>query len=288
MCDTGYVIRDHLPAIMQAISVDLAEKKQDIPLQLTRCYCTAVMMTHLLVDKVQEALHYCNHTSTQERSKMDENHSLSMATNMRDDAVSNDNHVMYYVLLTSYTSPEDKNDTPHYYFPGHVFVIEKVSKSTLKGDQAPFRLYQSYIGEYDLKKYMGMSRSDLHVDEDRMKSILDGLVMMMGRGKTWDDDMKTFWTDLTLTTDFTDIENMKIDGNIFFCYHKVDIADCNNSMHAFLERHLQALEELIKKGQGKEVYGVHNSKNNEYKPLDVNEMHSELKKIINARAGTSN
>jgi hypothetical protein len=267
---------------MQAISVDLAQKdggRHDIPLQLTRCYCTAVMMTHLLVNQVEEALQRCNHTSTKNRSMSDTRHSLSMAMSMRDDAMNEDQsskHFMYYVLLTSYTSPTD-NAREQHYFPGHVFVIEKVPE---ENTSPPFRLYQSYIGAYDLKKYMDMTRPDLHVTKERMKEILDGLVMMMDKGKVWGEDVCEFWEKLTLTNDFTEVNGMKIDGNIYFCYHKIDINNCNDNMQAFLRRHLTEIEKLKNNGKGGNVYGTHKSKNNEYSPLTVEDMHKELLDII--------
>jgi hypothetical protein len=282
MCDTGYIIRDHLPAIMQAISVDLAkrENKHDIPLQLTRCYCTAVMMTHLLVDQVEAALSYCNHTSTKARSTNDRNYSRSTAQNMSQDVLDINSpikHSMYYVLLTSYTSPADSTQQKdRYYFPGHVFVIEKVPADTNNPSLAPFRLYQSYIGAYDLKKYMDMSRSDLHVTHEQMKKNLDGLEMMMGVEKKWDAEVSTFWNNLTLTNQFDEVQNMTIDGNIHLCYHKIDIDNCNGTMQSFLTRHITELKNLKKASKGKEVYGTHTSKNNEYEPLTVDDMLVEL------------
>lgn len=277
MCDTGYVIRDHLPAILQAIAVDLNKSNIELPLQLTRCYCTALMMTHLLVARVEDTLRTCNHSKSKGLSEKDRDSSRKVVSQFYDAMFNlSDEHCMFYVLLTQYKKKNDnasnlKNNNPdslddlEYYFPGHVFVIERV-------DRGRFNMYQSFIGEYDLNGYINKV-SALSVGRTRMMKWVQGMVDMMGVGKTWDDSVQEFWSDMTITNDFANMKNMHIDGNIHFCYTSYPIKDCKASLLNFVTRHLNLLS---KEKDIDATYGIHPSIYNEYTPLTVRAMKASL------------
>eukprot|EP00798_Chlamydomonas_sp_ICE-L_P017292 gene17292-23603_t len=283
MCDTGYVIRDHLPTILQAIAVDLKKTNIELPLQLTRCYCTALMMTHLLVARVEDTLSSCNHSKLKGLSEHDRDSSRKMVSRFYDHMFnsSSDEHCMFYVLLTQYKKKKKKKNNDNvagnnnkngamsdleYYFPGHVFVIERV-------DRDRFNMYQSFIGEYDLNGYIEKA-SALSVGRTRMMEWVRGMVDMMSAGKTWDASVQDFWSDMTMTNDFVNMENMPIDGNIHFCYTSYPIKDCRVALANFVTRHLHALR------NDRDVYvpyGSHPSTHNEYTPLTVRAMIASLK-----------
>jgi hypothetical protein len=275
MCDTGYVIRDHLPAILQAIAVDLTKINIELPLQLTRCYCTALMMTHLLVARVQDTLNNCNHVKSKRLSEQDRDSSRKVVSSFYDAMfTSSDDHCMFYVLMTQHSKKknnaanDNNKDHEEYYFPGHVFVIERV-------DRDRFNMYQSFIGEYDLNGYIEKA-SAISVGRTRMMKWVRGMVDMMGVGKKWDASVQEFWSDMTLTDDYVNMENMHIDGNIHFCYTSYPIKDCRVALANFVTRHLHALRN---ESDIDVTYGIHPSIHNEYTPLTIRAMTASLKVV---------
>lgn len=274
MCDTGYIIRDHLPAILQAIATDLKEMDIDMPLQITRCYCTAVMMTYIIIGRIDDTLDVCNQPVVRTRQKVDDSHSLKAALKFKSDLLGTsknprNEHALFYVLITSYNGSDDTGREIS--FPGHVFVIERVSQSR-------FNMYQSYVNKYDLRDYMLTAKS-LSVGREKMGKWVDKMCDMMSPGRFWDDSVGKFWMEMTQTTpeDLTSFQGMKIDGNIMFCYKVSVIKDCTAALLRFAERHLATIRNL----ENKDVpYGVHASDMNEYTPITAREMENELVIIL--------
>lgn len=126
MCDIGYIVKDHVPAVLQLITSDIPFMTHLIT---TKCLNTAVMFMYLFLgDKAFKHTSVCDVSNVRNRyQKADQ--SLSTLQAFRKDVLSfNDDasRTLFYVMLTDgeLGAPASKASDAQY-FPGHVFVIEK-------------------------------------------------------------------------------------------------------------------------------------------------------------------
>jgi hypothetical protein len=269
MCDIGYLIRDHIPAVIQALSIELRGNGLNIAIQPTRCFYTAVMMMYLLLgsDAIKQ-LPYCNNDEIQKRFSTTQTSSIDVSSSLNDHIFSNDGHTIFYILLTNYKTPDDDKGVK-YFFPGHVFVVERTPIFK-------FNLYQSYIDKYDMNQYISDAKS-LSIGKTKMKRLMNSLSLMMQTPK-WDNSTSEFWSELTNTSieESNSFIGMDI-GNILLCYSKSDVKDCNASLLSLLDKHIDILEKTPDKSQ---IYGSHTDiKNNEIPPLTVAQMLNHFTEI---------
>ena len=268
MCDLGYLIRDHIPSVIQALSIDLHSYK--IPLQPTRCFYTAILIMYLLlgVDSLN-GLGDCNTDAILSRFSKSQTGSFDVATSLTNEMFDKSgDHTLFYILISNYESPKDSNGVSRFFFPGHVFVVERTP--VRHTDRIPkFNIYQSYVGNYTLDTYVTDAKS-LSVGATKMKRFMNSLCQMMQTMK-WDEQTSQFWSEFTHTPieharQFVDLV---IPHNILLCYKISQVEDCNKKLREFLNRHIGILRKL----KGSSIYGVHNdTENNEVAPLTVSEM----------------
>jgi hypothetical protein len=275
MCDIGYLIRDHVPAVLQGLSNDLIEYK--IPLQPSRCYYTGILMMYMLLGlESLNNIGYCDVPSIRSRFSTSNTSSTEVSNQLLDEMFSNKGHSIFYILITNYESPKDENGVSKYFFPGHVFVVERIAS-----DSKPrFNIYQSYIGKYAMDEYMGVAKS-LSIGVTKMQKFMTSLKTMMD-SPVWTDETSQFWSSLTKTPmeHSNRMLGMEIPGNILLCYRISQLHDCNKALREFIDRHIGILNHMDVNA----IYGKHeNDEENEFEPMTVGQVlmhYNEIKDKI--------
>jgi hypothetical protein len=269
-CDIGYLIKDHIPAIMQVLTNELRE--YNMQLITTKCLNTAVMMMYLMLgaDALQ-ATRYCDVQNVRSRVKnKNDPPSSAIATQLNEAVMAGKKRALIYVMITDGHMPiarNASNTVGSVYFPGHVFVIERLPRGT-------FNLYQSYINHYDLWGHIERQAS-LSVGRTRMQQIVYGLQKMMSQGK-WDRATSDFWVELTNTpqSHARQFEGHTINGSLFMCFREVITNSCITKLKDLVERTLESLSSVVATRPAvlDQTYGDPNMYDSEAKPLTVRQV----------------
>jgi hypothetical protein len=252
MCDIGYIVKDHLDAIIQVLTNRLTEYNMQI--LTTKCLNTAVMMMYLLLgaDALQTTRH-CDVENVRTRHQSNPYPSQSNASGDAAIALRNDisacrKRALFYVMITDGKMPHVNGvDTPDKYFPGHVFVIERLQRGSCN-------IYQSYINKYDMAGHIDMSGS-LSNGSGHMQELMNGLVAMMGK-IAWDRECSDFWVKLTNVNaeHAQQFEGHIINNNLLMCYKKVETGNCVSKLKKLVNDELIKLR-MIPVHQLDTVYG---------------------------------
>ena len=214
LCDLGYVIADHIPAMMQILTNEL--RGYNMELLSTKCFNTAVMMWYLFLGEREGSLEYasqceCNSVRargmhTRSRLKPEEyakhpNNPMVVMEDLERELFSTSpdcdgvGRELFYVILTNSDLPraaastsQEKKKPSTQWFPGHVFVIEK----SCFGSRLRFNMYQSYINKYTLQGHSLFNKS-LSMSQLKMRHALNGLRTLF-RNPSWtpeDTDRKS-------------------------------------------------------------------------------------------------
>lgn len=124
------------------------------------------------------------------------------------------------------------------YFPGHVFVIEK-----LDGGQR-YNMYQSYINHYDLKGNIQRNGGVLSIGRRRMQTLMDGLVQTIS-APVWDAAASAFWNDFTHTPpQHTEGFEGHSTQNLLVCFRTVHTNNCTSKLHSIVQQTLDDIDRL--------------------------------------------
>lgn len=347
MSDIGYIVKDHVPALMQLVTHELPQ--YNMQLVTTKCLNTAVMFMYLFLGKKAfKYTEHCDVPNVQRRyGSGGDAASSDLLRSFKKDVLSrrSKGRTLYYVMLTdghvdkvqaadmspSSTAQVDKLiesiythlSTPHStethvdtaagtgtptgrqreYFPGHVFLIDKLPASAADaGDNRPrYNLYQSYIDEYDFSGHVDRNKSCAYSYE-RMAASIDELAHIF-HSDAWDDRSSSFWRSFTFV-DGSQWLGHRFSGSILFCYTRVCTKGCVKQLRTFLQSKLSELERDWPRLQPDEVYGMdrckdlqaqassgaigrddaakacYRLKQNSSTPLTNRQMRSELQKML--------
>jgi hypothetical protein len=133
------------------------------------------------------------------------------------------------------------------YFPGHVFVIEKLGTG--------YRLYQSYVEQYDLAGHVKHNAGSLDVSARDMGAMMRGLVRMM-TVPVWDAQTTAFWRLLT-HVDASAFEGRDFGDSVFLCYRVFRSSDCLSTLRTLVRDTLEELDApaLSSDRAGRRTYG---------------------------------
>jgi hypothetical protein len=199
----------------------------------TKCLNSAVSILFLLLGS-QDALKHTRHcdVGAVQQRYLKENLSLTAAKALgaelratRDDS----NRIVFYCMITDAWLTSKDKPSVRQYFPGHVFIIERCGHT--------FSLFQSYIKQYDLDKYLAQSHAN---DEQWLHDIASGIEMLFTKS-VWDQACTDFWRRFTLA-DSKSFEGFDIQGKILFCYQSIPLADCIGSLQHIVAKQLQSLK----------------------------------------------
>lgn len=193
--------------------------------------------------------------------------------------------VLYYVILTNCEMPspcpllrpyglgggkgrvrcaEARKQTPAEFFPGHLFLIEKVigSCGTRNGDSkkssnTAYNLYQSYVNQYDFAGHESLNKS-LSMSEDRARAVASGLVRTLRQDPehVWDSETTRLWEDLT-HVNCANYEGYQFSMQSFMCFASCSTDNCTDRLRALVRTKLSELRLWLLEGRvlHQEVYG---------------------------------
>jgi hypothetical protein len=132
---------------------------------------------------------------------------------------------IYYVMLTD--GYFYKRDGSKVFFPGHVFLIEKVP---WKGEMF-YYIYQSYINEYTLEAQVAPGQKSMKISQEKMEYYLRKICDMTQK-KVWDEDFVKFWMDMT-RVDTKHMLSTSPQNAFFVCFRKIRHESCVKELLKF-------------------------------------------------------
>lgn len=265
-CDIGYVIKDFLKPLLQTITVHV--KEYNMRLIQTKCLNTAVAVVFLLFgNKALNYTSYCDVQNVVQRHHYKIDNSQNIALKLQKDITrKTTKRYVYYIMLTD--GYFNKPDGTKAFFPGHVFVIEKIPW----GDQTMYYIYQSYIDKYTFAEYIDTYKS-IKVTPEKIKYYMEKINDMVNK-RVWDIEFVKFWQDLT-KVDTSNMLNGVPDNAFFVCYRKIRSENCMKNLKSFVKKILKD----IPKNSDEQIYGSIEIFDDNSQPLSNSEIKSSLTKL---------
>ena len=276
-CDIGYVVKDFVKPIMQAMTV--AVKDYNMRLITTKCLNTAVMFMVLFFgkDALKDTV-YCDVDNVVRRHETRSDNNMTLVRSFSADLLKRTKtRYVYYLMLTDGYFVKD--DGSRAFFPGHVMVWEKIPDAS--EDRVHYYIYQSYINEYDYNGSLQFRESPA-LTRDTMAYYLRCLTAF-AETPVWTDDMVAFWKDLT-NVDTTSMLTGRPDNAFFMCYRKRANTMCLKNLRHFATHTLAS----IPTAENVAIYGNPAIFDEKAQPLTNKEMRIAFTKLVwllNAKIG---
>lgn len=283
--DTGVaaIVKRHLPAIMQLMTNEPTLKRYNMQMNSTKCLNTAIMMMYLFLSpEVIEITQQCDVENVIDGYE----HVPEVTTDDIQAAISKgilrsifrkDPHSppeLHYVMITDGDMKHDERADRAVYFPGHVFVIERGVGGNV------FRLYQSYIGEYDVTQH------DALIEKEVLRRRLKDVCKSFDR-RVWTLECSRAWSALThvAVKKIHKFEGHVRKGVLFLCHRVVPYRESMDTLRSIAERKLDQLNTNISVDVENSVWGDPVLLPPSYllkaiRLLTVREMRSELTAIL--------
>jgi hypothetical protein len=114
------------------------------------------------------------------------------------------------------------------YFPGHVFIIDK--------NQDCFTLYQSYINEYSLDKYLEREKCNC-MKKKQINKYIKNIQKLLTTPTQWEAKTASFWKSMT-NVDSEQFIGCNFD-NIYICFKKFKHQKTIDKTLSFIETTLR-------------------------------------------------
>ncbi len=275
-CDIVYILMNYITPLMQCLSNDI--KEYNMQLLTTKCLNTAVMlMFFLLGKKGLKHAQYCDSQSVIERHQQGKDNNNDVLSKMNTAVLKRPvkYRYLYYILMNDGYFNFDGNNEGRIYFPGHVFIIEKIPYN----NNVYYNLYQSYINEYDLKGFFKNNKT-LRYKIEEIKDLLDKLKYIINND-SWDDKCIQYWKDFT-HVDTTYMKGAVQKDKLFICCSFDKVKSCIKNIKQYATLKLDEIEKHDKLGDTTNIYGDKHIYNNpNIKPLTYNEIANNLRNILN-------
>jgi len=266
-CDIGYLVKDYLLPLMQAMTYQLTE--YNMRLIDTKCLNTSVLFFNLFFGK--KALKHTMHCDVHNVvSRHDDNidNSVVIAQQLGKDILrKTKSRYVYYIMLTD--GYFIKPDGSRVFFPGHVFVLEKIPW----GDDHFYYMYQSYINQYNFATYANKHNS-IKVHRSSVKYYMDEIMRMVTQ-RVWDAAFVRFWNDMT-RVDTSHMLGGVPEQAFYVCYRKVKHNSCVKNVRTFVKQTLRS----IPRNAPDAIYGESATYDENSRPLTNREMHEQLSKLL--------
>lgn len=277
-CDIGYILKRYVKPLMQTLTNDI--KEYYMKLLTTKCLNTAVMLSVFMLGRKNgiAVADYCDTEATRGRHASGQETSLGILESFREDIFDKrvKSRYLYYILLTDGKFPYDDASRDPAFFPGHVFLLEKVPTSGT--EQSYFNFYQSYINQYDLNVHVKKNNNTLKISYERAKEIYDCLVYIFSTN-TWDQKCVDTWKSFTFA-DTSYILGSHPQNNVFLCIKKSKITDCLKYIKEYTKLKLDSIEQIPRKQRGM-IYGNSSLYDEEQAPLTVSQIRKKLLTLYN-------
>ena len=271
-CDVVYIIKNYVVPLMQCLTNDLRE--YNMQLITSKCLNSAVaIMFFFLGMKGLKHANYCDSNALVERAKQGHQDNSKVVTKIKSSLLRKNVKSRYvnYILFNDGYFPMG---TGQIYFPGHVFVVEKVP--SVNGRDPTYNLYQSYINKYDLKGYFEQNKNTFKYSYQQMKSLLEKFNYILN-APSWDAKCVQYWKDFTFV-DTSNIQGANHQGKLFVCFSNEKLVKCVENIEKYTKDKLKQIRNHPYKH---EVYGnADYYKNDTVKPLSYHEMQQNLQNII--------
>lgn len=255
--------------LMQCLTNDL--RSWNFELLTTKCLNTAVMLMYFLKNN-RGLFHarYCSSTKLTERR----NNNIDVVNSLTASILSNriKYRKIYYILMNDASFPRSTGGGSGF-FPGHVFLLEKIPKSGKK-KHPTYNVYQSYINKYDLLGHYEKNSKSLEYSYEQTEELMENLKYILTVG-VWDEKCVEAWQKFTYV-DTSDLLGCITKDYLYICYSYDDITHCIDGVYSYIK------DKLDKTPDNDEVYGNPNYyDNHEVKPLTNREMRIQLNEILN-------
>lgn len=275
-CDLGYIIKDNIQMLMQLLTNDLPQF--NFRLQTTKCLNTAVMLVQFLVgDKGLKMANNCDTRAVISRHTEGLDTNEGIIADLRQQLFSKreKKRTLYYILLSDGHFPtlKDTTNSPKY-FPGHVFILEKIWNTTSK--DLSYYFYQSYINKYTLREHIAMNKG-LLISEARAKELMDHLEKVL-KAETWSSDNVKRWYDMTFA-DSSSLLDSNSKQRFFLCFRKAKTSVCLEKLEKYLKKHERILNK-ISVTEREDIYGDKNLYDDPSQALSNGEVLKQLKKLL--------
>ena len=174
----------------------------------------------------------------------------------------------YYIMLTD--GYFVKSDGSKVYFPGHVFVIDKMPGPT-------YNMYQSYINQYDLDGHIKKTGNNVRLNYNKMQVLLDHLDYILNT-EIWDEEAVKKWKSFTFVDTLTTFLGAKSKGNFFLCFKRATVKNCMAHIRQYTRSKLKEIKPIAL-SRAHEVYGHHEKYDKNVVPLTNMEMYKQLNKL---------
>jgi hypothetical protein len=280
-CNVTSIILKYLVPIFQYLSVEM--KDYNMKLKTTKCLNTAVMLVYILGSKkdIKKNVNYCDTENINKRYEKIKNNKKKIEKkeqilNDLEKDITNPNikdRYFYYILMT-HTTMYNK-DNKKGWFPGHVFIVEK-SKNCKK--QLRYKIFQSYINQYDLNGHYKKNNGTMDIKNHNIKSVVSGIRNILLK-KTWNKNAVKFWNKLCYI-DTTELIGHETNG-INFCYKKIKIDNCYKNLLKFTKKALKNIQIQID-NSNINYYNVDQEDNDKkVKELNINELYNKFYELYN-------
>jgi hypothetical protein len=274
-CDIGYILKEYVKPLMQLLTNDIRE--YNMQLLTTKCLNTAVMLMIFMlgtkkgIAKAERcdanfmmSEHMNGRMKNSDMLAFMQKKLLRRGTKYRE---------LFYILMNDNKFPYPSS-SEHAFFPGHVFILEKIP-----GSPEPFfYFYQSYINAYDFKghvEHQGNTLKKSYSDVARMFSQIQYII----NAGVWDDHCVEYWKEFTFV-DTSGIKGSLTKDKLFICCSVSRVTSCIEHINSYVQRKMQTFKHMKAEKLG-EVFGNEDYYDDRQKPLTNFEMKVSLEKISN-------
>lgn len=273
-CNLGYVIKDHIKLLIQLLTNILPQ--YNFRLQTTKCLNTAIMlMVFLLGEKALYIADYCDTRATIDRHQNGEDDNTVIINNLKKQLFSKKekSRILYYILLTDGYFPKNSKQE-NIYFPGHVFILEKIWDNEKK--EHYFYFFQSYINQYTLEQHIQQNKG-LKISFDKAVKLIDNLDNIL-HSENWSNKNVLEWNEITFTnsSQFLDTNSR---NKFYLCFKKAKITSCYRVLLSNLKRVRKVLE-VMAENKENEIYGDATMYEDGSQPLTNKQVKEEVNILI--------
>jgi hypothetical protein len=286
-CNVITLILKYLVAIFQYLSIEITD--YNMKLKTTKCLNTAVMLVYILSEKIyiKQNVDYCDTDNINKRFNTIREQNLDTMEEKKkilddldkDIKIPETNTRFFYYVLMTHTKMKKKKrkskldmSKDYEWFPGHVYIIEKHTDCK---DKLKYKIYQSYINEYDLNGHYKYNNNSVNL-RSNIKTLVNGMKNILVK-KKWNKSAVNFWNKLCYidTSNLVGCETEYIN----ICYTKIPIKNCYKNLERFTNNAIKNIQKNISNGNN-DIYNINQDDNHmKIRQYEINELLNEFKNL---------
>ena len=236
-CDLAYVLKDYVNPLIQLLTYDLRD--YNMQFLTTKCLNTGVMLMLFMAGKKQglQITEECDSAlvTSRHRSKTDSNYDILNSLVERVLSKHFRFRQVYYILMTDGYFTRQSEQAEQVYFPGHVFILEKVKE----GPTIYFNFFQSYINEYDLKGHFDNMNGSVRLSYEDAAVMMKQISYVL-MSDIWDEKCTQYWYDIT-KVDASKFNGCTTTDNLFLCFRNISLKSCVENIQTYVKDKLKTI-----------------------------------------------